>query len=570
MRLAISAVTLAALLAGAVASRAEAAPAPATCLQDDPVPTPAGYAGWERSALVSWEEVERHGGVVPDIEEDRTQAQPAWWRYPSPIRTATLLAAEAKNPKGLYEAVGRADLQTGDIVVRATGAGACGKMTVVAGTLHDEWVTVEAAPAEGQATRSSDPIFFDGKSLRAEAFAYRIRVKKDNSLGHVRELERDLTHLERTISERPPLVVKRGAGAVDEKVHDLLDESWSLAADPAFVEERRLLTGRALALAAALDWPAAAEEAAAVLDDVLGRTPLRADAALSRVAVLLLAGDTAKAITLAEAATAIPEVPPRVHYLLARALIAAGKAADGAAELRRFRQADPFDALAVRLAAKSSAGATVPLPAAPAPPADGPGSALRLSATPERAALDSPRYGLELQWPIAWRLTAFAATPESGLLVDFATGRVLRDDGEAERATVVVLVQHPDAAAAAALVRKAGRNMFPDAKLKTLSPLIPGSRREQFRERAEGATHQGEVTTLERNGTVTFLILNATTASYPKLKDEYATFVKSLVLAGSTATRSKATAPAAAPKATTPAPAPKATTPAAPSPPPPH
>jgi hypothetical protein len=531
VRLTISAATAAALLAGGVASRAEAAPATATCLQDDPVPTPAGYAGWERSALVSWEEVERHGGVVPDIEEDRTQAPPAWWRYPSPIRTATLLAAEAKNPKGLYEAVGRGDLQTGDIVVRATGAGACGKMTVVAGTLHDEWVTVEAAPTEGQATRSSDPIFFDGKSLRADAFAYRIRVKKDNSLGHVRELERDLTHLERTISERPPLVVKRGAGAVEEKVHDLLDESWSLAADPAFVEERRVLTGRALALAAALD--------------VLGRTPLRADAALSRVAVLLLAGEAAKAITLAEAATAIPEVPPRVHYLLARALIAAGKAADGAAELRRYRQADPYDALAVRLAGKSSAGATVPLPAPPAPPADGPGSTLRLSATPEHAALKSARYGLELQWPIAWRLTAFAATPESGLLIDFATGRVLRDDGEAERATAVVLVQHPDAAAAAALVRKAGRNMFPDAKLKTLPPLIPGSRREQFRERAEGATHQGEVTTLERNGTVYFLVLNATTASYPKLKDEYATFVKSLVMAGSAAAPSKAATPPA-------------------------
>ncbi|HEY5091105.1 MAG TPA: hypothetical protein VIK30_14095 [Polyangia bacterium] len=550
MRLAISAATLAALLAGAAAPRAEAAPEHATCAQDDPVPTPPGYAGWERSALVSWEEVERHGGVVPDIEEDRTQAPPAWWRYPSPLRSAALLVAEAKNPKGLYEAVRRGDLQTGDIVVRATGAGACGKMTVVAGTLHDEWVTVEAAPgegqatrAEGQATRSSDPIFFDGKSLRADAFAYRIRVKKDSSLGHVRELERDLTHLERTISERPPLVVKRGAGAVDEKVHDLLDESWSLAADPAFVEERRVLTGRALALAAALDWPAAAEEAAAVLDDVLARTPLRADAALSRVAVLLLAGDAAKAITLAEAATAIPEVPARVHYLLARALIAAGKAADGAAELRRFRQADPYDALAVRLAAKSSAGATVPLPAPPAPPADGPGSTLRLSATPEHAALRSARYGFELQWPIVWRLTAFAATPESGLLIDFATGRVLRDDGEAERATAVVLVQHPDAAAAAALVRKGARNMFPDAKLKTLPPLIPGSRREQFRERAEGATHQGEVTTLEKNGMVYFLVLNATTASYPKLKDEYAAFVKSLVLAGSTATPSKPTPP---------------------------
>jgi hypothetical protein len=131
---------------------------------------------------------------------------------------------------------------------------------------------------------------------------------------------------------------------------------------------------------------------------------------------------------------------------------------------------------------------------------------------------------------------------ESGLLIDFATARVLRDDGEAERATAVVLVQHPDAGGAAELARKAGRNMFPDAKLKTLPPLLPGSRREQFRERAEGATHQGEVTTLERNGTVYFLILNATTASYPKLKDEYATFVKSLVLAGAK--------PAAPPKAT--------------------
>ncbi len=554
MRRVISVTAVAALLVAAAASRPEAAPARDTCPQDDPVPTPPGYAGWERSAPVSWEEVERHGGVVPDIEEDRTQAPPAWWRYPSPLRSAALLATEAKNPKGLYETVGRGDLQTGDIVVRATGAGACGKMTVVAGTLRDEWVTVEAAPTEGQTTRSSDPIFFDGKSLRADAFAYRIRIKKDNSLGHVRELERDLTHLERTISERPPLIVKRGAGAVDEKVHDLLDESWSLAADPAFVEERRVLTGRALALAAALDWPAAAEEAAAVLDDVLGRTPRRAEAALSRAAVLLLAGDAAKAITLAEAATAIPDVPPRVHYLLARALIAAGKAADGAVELRRYRQADPFDALAVRLAGKSSAGATVPLPPPPAPPADGPGSTLRLSATPEHAALKSARYGLELQWPIAWRLTTLAATPESGLLIDFATGRVLRDDGEAERGTAVVLVQHPDAAAAAALARKAGRNMFPDAKLKTLPPLIPGSRREQFRERAEGATHQGEVTTLEKNGTVCFLVLNATTASYPKLKDEYAAFVKSLVLAGSAATPSRATAPAATPKTTAPAP----------------
>jgi hypothetical protein len=535
VRVTIPAATVAALLAGAPASRGGAGPAQASlrCPEDASVPTPPAYASWERSSVVSWEEVERRGGVVPDIEEDRTQAPPGWWRYPSPLRSALLLAEEAKIPKGLYEAVGPGDLKTGDLVVRAAGAGACGKMTVIAGTLHDEWVTIEAAPAEGPATRSGDPIFFDGKRLRAEASAYRIRVKSDHSLGHVRELERDLTHLERTISERPPLLAKGGAGTVDEKVHDLLDESWSLIADPAFAEEQRVLTGRTLALAAALDWPGAAEEAAAVLDDVLGRTPLRADAILSRASVMLLAGDAGKAIALAEAATAIPDVPPRVHYILARALIAAGKAAEGAAELRRTRDADPFDALAGRLAAKSSTGTPVSLPAPPAPPEDGPGSMLRWSATPEHAALESATYGFRLEWPITWRITGLSAASQSGLLIDFATGRVLRDDGEAERATAVVLVQRPDAGGAAALARKGGRNVFPDAKLKTLAPLIRESHREQFRERTEGETHQGEVTTLERNGTVYFLVLNATTASYPKLRDEYATFVKSLVLAGS-------------------------------------
>ena len=81
---------------------------------------------------------------------------------------------------------------------------------------------------------------------------------------------------------------------------------------------------------------------------------------------------------------------------------------------------------------------------------------------------------------------------------------------------------------AAALARKGARNMFPDAKLKTLPPLLPGSKREQFRERKSGSQRQGEVTTIERDGAIYFLVLNASTGSYPKLKDEYATFVKSL------------------------------------------
>ena len=58
--------------------------------------------------------------------------------------------------------------------------------------------------------------------------------------------------------------------------------------------------------------------------------------------------------------------------------------------------------------------------------------------------------------------------------------------------------------------------MFPDGKLKPLPPLIPGSRREQFRERAEGSAHQGEVTTLERDGAVYFLVLNASPATLPQ------------------------------------------------------
>ncbi len=397
---------------------------------------------------------------------------------------------------------------------------------MIAGTLDDGWVTVEPGKGDAPATRPNDPVFFDGKALRPEVAAYRIRVKKDSSLGHVRELERDLGHLERTISERPPLVAKKGAGVVDEKVHDLIDEAWSLGADPAFGEDRRALTGRALALAAALDWPAAAEEAAAVLDGVLRKTPLRADAILARAAVYLLAGDAEKALTLSEAAKAIPDVPPRVHYLLARALLAEGKQADGVAELRRYRESYPYDALAARLAEEARAGKPVALVPAPKPGDEA--ARPRFAATEDRASLASDAYDFTISWPLSWRVANLSSSPETGLLVDFATGRVLRDDGEAERAAAVVLVQRPAGnGAASALARKGARSIFPTAKLKSLPPLIPGSTREQFRERAEGANHLGEVTTVHRNGVVTFIVLNATVASYPKLKDEYAAFVKS-------------------------------------------
>jgi len=521
-------VVLAALALGARAGLA--APQSSACVEDDPIPTPAGYAGWERSPQVTWTEMEANGGIVPDIDEDPTHAPPAWWRYPSPLRSAALVEAESKKPRGLYEAVAPGDLKKDDLLIRTRGAGPCGKMTMIAGTLDDGWVTVEAGDGDTPATRPNDPTFFDGKRLRPEVAAYRIRVKKDSSLGHVRELERDLGHLERTISERPPLVAKKGAGVVDDKVHDLIDEAWSLGADPAFGEDRRALTGRALALAAALDWPAAAEEAAAVLDGVLRKTPLRADAILARANLYLLAGDADKAVTLTEAAKAVPDVPPRVHYLLARALLAQGKQADGLAELRRYREAHPYDALAARLGEEARAGKPVAL--VPAPKAADEVSRPRFAATEDGASLVSDAYDFTITWPLSWRVDNMSSSPETGLLIDFATGRVLREDGEAERAAAVVLVQRPaGAAAAGALAHKGARNIFPTAKLKPLPPLIVGSAREQFRERVQGANHLGEVTTVQRNGVVTFIVLNATVASYPKLKDEYAAFVKSFAVA---------------------------------------
>jgi len=106
---------------------------------------------------------------------------------------------------------------------------------------------------------------------------------------------------------------------------------------------------------------------------------------------------------------------------------------------------------------------------------------------------------------------------------------VMRDeDYEAERAAVSLVVHSPDGGEAASLAKKGARNMFPDAKLKSLPALLPGSKREQFREKKSGSQRQGEVTTVERGGAAYFLVLNASTATYPKLKDEYATFVKSL------------------------------------------
>jgi hypothetical protein len=476
------------------------------------------------AAAAAWKAVASRGGIVPEIEEDGTQAPPAWWHYPSPHRAAELFTAEARDPKGLYARVSPGDLAAGDVVVRAAGAGPCGKMAVLAGRLDERWMLQDEHEADG-AMRSPDDVFFvDGKVLRPEASAYRINVKSDSSLGHVRELERDLAHLERTIAERPPLVAKNGRAVVEERVHDLLDEAWSLKADPAFDLQRRVLAGRALALAAALDWPSAAESAAAVLDDAQVRAPDRPEVLVARAGVHLLAGNPDRAVTLAEAAVGLPQTPSRARYAVGRALLASGKTSEGLVALRRYLTDDPRDPRASRLVATDGKEPRL-LPPPPGEPA------LRYAATAEHAGVTSAAYGFHVDWPVPWRVVGQSVTEGNGVLVDLATERVLDDDGNAQRGAVVLLAQRPESAVArAALVKKAGRNMFPTAKLKVLPPLAPGSRREAFRERgeADGALHAGEVTTLEHAGVVYFLVLNAPTTAYPKLKDEYVALVKSL------------------------------------------
>jgi len=511
-----------------------ASPSTSTCVQDDPVLTPRGWHGWDRSAVVAWETVERAGGIVPDIEEDRTQAPPRWWRYPSALRSATLLESESKDPKrGLYEQVAPATLAKGDILVRTVGAGVCGKMAVVGARVEGQWTTIEADAEDGQgaASRPANPLFFapDGRALRPEVHAYRIRVRKDETIGHVRELERDLDHLEPAIGDRPLFLApgEEGREVVSQKVHDLIDEAWSLVADESYDLCRRELVGRAWVLGAYLGWPAAPVVAAAVLDDVLAKAPGRPAASVARAALALLDSDFVRAETLTRQVLAAPDPPARAWWISSRALAALGRTAEADQAVVRFRVLQPRD-----VRARQPQDVLRPGPAgggAPAVTASG----ARFVATPNGAGVESADLGFRVEWPLTWRVLGLAAAPETGALGNFLTGRVLLPDGRAERGAAVVVSQRPPTAAArAALVREGARKMFPGAKLKSLPPVVPGSRREQFRERQEDSARAGEITTIERGGAVYFLVLNAPEAFYPKLRDQYLDFVRSLAAFG--------------------------------------
>ncbi|MES1165486.1 MAG: hypothetical protein ABUR63_07010, partial [Verrucomicrobiota bacterium] len=409
----------------------------------------------------------------------------------SAVRSERLLDAEARNAAmGLYVAVAPAEIAKGDILVRGRGAGVgvCGKMAVVGGEVDAQWVTIEVGPdGRGPSMRPASPLFFagDGRTLLPQARAFRIRVKKDETIGHLRELRRDLDHLDRTVGHQPPLLAAEDEAkeAVGQRVHDLIDEAWSLVAEEAFDLDRRELAGRALALGARLGWPGAGVSAVAVLDDVLQKARARAQ--------------------------------DRPAAAATRAALA------GMADTFGRRPGGAEDAAAVRY-----------------------------FATADEVGIESRELGFQVRWPLTWRVLGVSANTETGVLANLATGRVLLPDGHADRGAAVLLAQRPAGPAArAALLREGARKMFPGAKMKALPAILPGSRRQEFRERQDGAARAGEVTVVDRAGVVSFLVLNAPADVYPKLRDEYATYVRSL-----TSLPPNAAPPTPAPPPPTPAP----------------
>ena len=379
---------------------------------------------------------------------------------------------------------------------------------------------------EGEGKQTANPVFFDGKKLRPEAAAYRLAVKKDSTLGHVRELERDLSHLERTIAERAAAGRDaRGAAPVDEKVHDLVDEAGSLAADPAFEEQRRALTGRALALAAALDWPGAA---AAGDGGARRRPPPHAARAPTRPS-------RARASTCSRARTTRPPSSPRARRRSRASrrasttssgarCSAAGKQAAGLAALKRYLDDDPADPQGAQAGGdrRPRAGARARRP----PPT------ASCASRPRPSAVSLHSKTLRLR-------RSTGRSPG-------ASSRSRRRPGpgsssSSRPAACCATTARPNARGASLLVQRPGPGRggrrSPARAPATCSPTRSSSRSRRCSPAAGASSsasasrarqRQGEVTTVERNGVVFFLVLNASTASYPKLKDEYAAFVKSL------------------------------------------
>ena len=384
--------------------------------------------------MVAWEAIEQYGGIVPEIEEDRGHAPPAWWRYPSRAALGgRSWRPRRATPHGLYIAVAAADLKQGDILVRTRGAGACGKMAILAVRSTAQWMTAGGRRGRdaGHAHRQPDLL----RRRRQDPAPRRRRLPHPREEGrHARRTCASCGATSTTSSAPSPSARrwsrKNGRAAVDEKVHDLLDEAWSLVADTGFDLERRELTGRALALGAALDWPGAAPLAAAVLDDVHPRAPLRAPTRSWRArSVDLLAGERRPRGHAGRGAP--PRSPARRRArstCSAASLLASGKTATGLARPEALPRARPQRS--ARAAPASPRAATEPR-LRRAPPAAQADPALRLGGTAEPRRRRERRIRLQASTgrsPGAW--STVTASPDAGLLLDLATGRVILEDGD--------------------------------------------------------------------------------------------------------------------------------------------
>jgi hypothetical protein len=204
-----------------------------TCVEDDQVPTPKGYEGWERSSVVAWQAIEDHGGIVPDIEEDRAHAPPAWLRYPSP-RPRSCWPRRARRRQDRQGAAVRGG-GPADPAGRSDGrarAGACGKMAIVAGLSDDGGSPSSRTTRRPRQTRTRTRCSSTARSRAPGGGRLPDDVKKDSTSATCASSTATRAPGAPSPSARPHRT--QGRGAADEKPHDPVDEATSLAADKAF------------------------------------------------------------------------------------------------------------------------------------------------------------------------------------------------------------------------------------------------------------------------------------------------------------------------------------------------
>ena len=436
-------------------------------------------------------------------------------------RSAGRRGAQAR--RGLYTKVDADDVAAGDIVVRVTRRGRLrqdgGRRRTlgrpVGGARHREQgrraaqrARQPASPAPSRRCRRPRRCSSTAATLRPETSVYRVAVKKDSSLGHVRELTRDLEHLERTIAERPPLVdaepARRGRrpGAQADRRGVVADARQAVRGGRPRADRTRAGAGGGARLAgrrrAGGRRARRRDQAQAVARRCGGRARQRA-AARGRARQGGLAGrggdgdpgrlaaralrDRARAAGGGEEGRGAggAEALPR-----GRPVRSARQAAGGDRRTRAGPRARRPSRPARRCASRrrpSAAGCTARRTASASTGRSPGGSSPQQSDArngPHRRVRDRPRRCARTARPSAARVSLVVHDPGAG------EAAALAKQGRAQH---VPRRQAEDAAAAACRAASASSSASARA----------------------GSQRQGEVTTVERNGTVNFLVLNAST-----------------------------------------------------------